>query len=291
MPELPEVETLARRLAAHAGGRRIRAVDIPDPKLRTPGWRALPGHRVHDVTRLGKQLVVHLERPRKRTVDRWLVVHLRMTGTLYWAPRLDPEAPHLRAWLTLDRGTLHYTDLRRFGRFHLTDDLAPFAPPAPAVDPLDPAFTAATLARLLQGSTQPLKPWLLRQDRLVGLGNIYASEICHRARLHPARPAGSLTRAEVRRLHRATVRVLEQALAASGTIFYAVEAGRRLSGTFREQLAVYGRGDEPCPRCGAAVHRLVQAQRSTFYCPACQGSPSGEPSSEPSDEPSGGPRP
>lgn len=268
MPELPEVETVARRLAVHAAGRRIRAVDLPDPKLRSPGWQELPGHRIHDVTRLGKQVVVHLLRPRCRRVDRWLVVHLRMTGIFFWAPALDPDTAYLRGWLTLDRGVIHYADVRRFGRWNLTADLAPFAPAA--LDPMGPEFTVAALADALAGSRQPLKPWLLRQDRLVGLGNIYASEICHRARLHPTRPAGGLARGEIRRLHRATRAVLEQAIAASGTIFYAIEAGRRLSGTFKEELAVYGRQDEPCRHCGAPVKRLVQAQRSTYFCPKCQ---------------------
>lgn len=268
MPELPEVETVARRLAPAITGRRILEVEIRDPKLDSPALRRLPGHRVHDVSRLGKQCLIHLKPPRARTVTRWLAVHLRMTGRLYFTAEPPSELRHLRARLTLDRGHLVFEDFRRFGTLRVIDDLRDASPGG--LDPTQDAFTPGALTALLRGSRQPLKPWLLRQDRLVGLGNIYASEILFQARIAPHRPAGSLTGAQIRRLHRATRQVLDRAIRAAGTTFYAVEAGRQLSGTFQEQLGVYGRQDEPCLRCGAAVRRTVQAQRSTYHCPRCQ---------------------
>jgi len=268
MPELPEVETVARRLASAARGRRILDVEIRDPKLDAQGLRTLQNHRIHDVSRLGKQCLLHLKPPRARTVKRWLAVHLRMTGQLYWLASPPTELRHLRARLGLDRGHLVFVDLRRFGTMRVLEDLQDAAPSG--LDPTQDAFTPGALAALLQSSRQPLKPWLLRQDRIVGLGNIYASEILFRARLSPQRPAGSLDRPEVRRLHRATREVLERAIRAAGTTFYAIEAGRRLSGTFKEQLRVYGREEEPCLRCGTPVRRTVQAQRSTYHCPQCQ---------------------
>ena len=138
------------------------------------------------------------------------------------------------------------------------------------MDPTTGDFTPSVLANLLRGSRQPLKPWLLRQDRLVGLGNIYASEILFAARIHPERTAGSLSTAEVRRLHGATRRILQKALQACGTTFYDIEAGRTLSGTFKEQLAVYGQSPAPCPRCGQPIKRATQVGRSTYWCEGCQ---------------------
>jgi formamidopyrimidine-DNA glycosylase len=268
MPELPEVETVARRLAAEAGGRRIADVVVLDDKQDAAALARLPGHRIGDVQRLGKQCVLHLVRPRRRQADRYLAVHLRMTGQLYWAAHLPADLRHLRVRLDLDRGHILFADLRRFGRLRVVEDLAALAPAG--LDPTTDAFTVTALGRLLAGSRQPLKPWLLRQDRLVGLGNIYASEILFAAGLRPDRPAGSLDAAERRRLHRATRRVLQGAIDAAGTTFYAIEAGRRLHGTFREQLAVYGQEGATCPRCGGPVRRIVQAQRSTYFCATCQ---------------------
>ena len=137
------------------------------------------------------------------------------------------------------------------------------------VEPLSPELTPAVYAGLLDGSAQPLKPWLLRQDRLVGLGNIYASEILHAARLSPFREAGSLDRNEVRRLHGATRRILERAIRACGTTFSDFQDARGVEGSYQRYLAVYEREGRPCRRCRAPIERVVQQQRSTYYCPQC----------------------
>ncbi len=268
MPELPEVETVARRLAQSATGLRFVGVEVYDDKQDRRALATLPGHRIAHVRRLGKQCVLELLRPRRRIVDRFLVVHLRMTGHLYWAGATPDEVRHLRVRMDLDRGVLLYEDLRRFGRLSLLDDLTAITPTG--MDPTTDDFTVAALGRLLHASRQPIKPWLLRQDRLVGLGNIYASEILFAARVLPQRAAGSLLPGEIRRLHSATRGILRRAIEAAGTTYYAIEAGRRVRGSFREQLAVYGQDGDVCPRCGAAVQRSVQAQRSTYYCAECQ---------------------
>jgi formamidopyrimidine-DNA glycosylase len=140
----------------------------------------------------------------------------------------------------------------------------------PGVEPLSRHLTATTLGELLGHSRQPLKIWLLRQDRLVGLGNIYASEILFAARLSPLRPAGDLSPEEVQRLHRAMRRVLRAAIDCCGTTFSDFQDAHGAAGSFQECLAVYSRAGDPCHLCETPVKRLVQQQRSTFWCPRCQ---------------------
>jgi formamidopyrimidine-DNA glycosylase len=175
----------------------------------------------------------------------------------------------LRARLALDRGFILFGDVRRFGTMRLTsraEDLVPGG-----LDPVGPDFTVAALAALLEGARQPLKPWLLRQDRLVGIGNIYASEILYAARLSPLREAGTLAPAEVRRLHKATVDILRWGIECGGTTFSDFADAHGASGGFQKKLAVYGKAGEPCRRCRTPIVRVVQQSRATFYCPACQG--------------------
>ena len=261
MPELPEVETVARQLAPLLCGRRIRAVEVLDPLLGDPPVAGLVGRRVERVFRLGKQVVLTLTR------QRHLAFHLRMTGRLIWAPR-PREADHLRARLTLVGGQLLFCDLRRFGTLRVLDELRPIQPGG--ADPLCAGFTRELVAGLLRGSRQEIKTWLLRQDRIVGIGNIYASEILHLARIAPVRAAGSLRPREVARLHDATRRVLRRAVECCGTTFSDFQDARGLTGSYQRYLRVYGREGEPCPVCGRRVRRLVQQQRSTYCCTRCQ---------------------
>ncbi len=245
---------------------------------------ALGGPRIAEVARVGKRIVLTLG-PRegaRRDGPLHLEVHLRMTGRLLWAPawpvgrsgrgerrggagpgrrRLPPP----RAVLVLDRGAVLFVDPRRFGTLRWSEER-----PAPGgLDPTGPGFTTEALARLLAGARTPIKPWLMRQDRLEGFGNIYASEVLHAARIDPRRPAGSLTRDEVRRLAAATRRILRAAIRHCGTTFSDFQGVLGTVGGYRRYLAVYGRAGEPCPRCGAPIERIVQQQRSTFFCPRC----------------------
>lgn len=270
MPELPEVETIARQLDAALAGVRLRTVDIRDPKLRLAGASRLGGCRIAGVRRCGKLVVLELIPPRRRQVALWLCVHLRMTGRLLWygGRGEPPDLRRARAVLTLDRGTLVFRDTRRFGTLALYDNLAEVLPAG--VEPLSAELDRARLTELLAKSPTPLKPWLLRQDRLVGIGNIYASEICFAARLDPRRPAGGLSRAERGRLLRAIRRVLRAAILHCGTTFSDFQDSRGRTGGYVRYLKVYGRAGRPCRACGTPVEQFVQRQRSTFRCPSCQ---------------------
>lgn len=268
MPELPEVETVARQLAPVVEGRRARRLVALDPKLAGAARDDLGSRPVRRVFRRGKEVVLELA-PRDGGPPTWLAVHLRMTGRLAWAAgRADAAgAAGLRAFLELDRGHVRFVDVRRFGTLTWYPD--PAAAPPVGLDPTGPGFTPDALAGLLRGSRQELKCWLLRQDRLVGLGNIYASEILHAARLGPLRAAGSLRPDEVLRLHAATRAILEAAILHCGTTFSDFADAHGESGGFQEFLRVYGREGEPCDGCGEPIRRIVQGQRSTYYCRRC----------------------
>ncbi len=262
MPELPEVETVSRQLAPLLASRVVESITILDPRLRDAARDDLADRPIRGVSRLGKQVVIALG----GAAPLWLAVHLRMTGRLQWLNDAPAARQHLRAIVTLDRGVLVFVDPRRFGTLTWLD--VPRALET-GVDPTGDAFTPERLAALLHGSRQELKTWLLRQDRIVGLGNIYASEILDRALLHPARPAGSLRGADVLRLHAATRAVLEAAIENCGTTFSDFQDAHGVTGNYQHFLRVYGREGEPCRRCGGAIRRSVQGQRSTFHCPRC----------------------
>jgi formamidopyrimidine-DNA glycosylase len=270
MPELPEVETVARQLSPAVTGRRLVEVVVHDPRLACPGFSRTRGTEIEAVRRAGKRIVFDL-RPRGGPGARLhLAVHLRMTGRLLLAERWAGPATHLRAVLRLDRGRVLFVDPRRFGTISLHDDPASVEPAGH--EPLDPLLTRTVLEDLLAGSPQALKPWLLRQDRLVGIGNIYASEICHRAGLDPRRSAGSLGPGETARLLAAVRAVLSKAIECCGTTFSDFQDARGEAGGYLRLLAVYSREGERCRRrgCPGQVARIVQQQRSTFCCPACQ---------------------
>lgn len=278
MPELPEVQTIVDDLqAAGLAGARLTRVRLHwAGSVATPAPRAfqarLRGRRITGIRRRAKYIVFALDGRGA------LLLHLRMTGRLQIAAPHQPRDPHERVALELADGReLRFHDTRKFGRFYLVDDpdqvLARLGP-----EPLERRFTAQRLARRLQSHRRRLKPLLLDQAVVAGLGNIYVDEALWESRLHPNRSSASLTQAEVRALHRAIRRVLRRGLANLGTTlgtgettFYSV--GRR-RGRNREALRVFRRTGEPCPRCRAAIQRLVVAQRSTHVCPRCQ-SPEG----------------
>lgn len=277
MPELPEVETVARQLAPLLVGRQVKRLDILDTELLSvsqPG--RIRSLAIQDVVRLGKWIVISLKRPAAKGAKAtagttyWLAVHLRMTGRLIFKDRdsVSSDEKHLRARLLLDHGELLFCDVRRFGEIRLLADLEPITPNA--VDPLSADFQPKLLGVLLGGSKQPLKSWLLRQDRLVGLGNIYAAEILYRSRLSPFRPAGGLTPEEVGRLHRATRQILLKAVDNCGTTFSDFQTAHGSIGSYQRFLRVYGREGQPCGRCSALIKREIQQGRSTFYCEHCQ---------------------
>jgi formamidopyrimidine-DNA glycosylase len=261
MPELPDVEALARRLRRTVGGRRIRNVKVlspstvrsPDPRLFT---RRLRGRRITRIWRRGKYLLIDLDRPLT------LVVHLRMTGNFALAPRASPLPPHTRVVLDVDGEELRFIDQRRFGHMDLL--------PTPALktfeglrrlgeEPLGRGFTRVKLEALLRGRRGALKGLLLRQDLIAGIGNLYADEILFRARVLPARTAESLRPAELRRLHETVRSVLREATTALSR--NRAETGGLLDN--RERGGV-------CPRCGRELSVARIAGRTTFFCRFCQ---------------------
>lgn len=269
MPELPEVETVALQLAPQLRGCVARRVAILDPRLRHGRLPRLAGRAVAAVSRCGKQVLIEFTGAPGRRDPLWLAIHLRMTGRLIWlAPGEPRERDHLRARLGFDRGELRFYDARRFGTFRWLRSAQAAAPAG--LDPLSAELTPQRLGELARGSTQNVKAWLLRQDRLVGIGNIYASEILHAARIAPFRAVGSLDDGELRRLHAAIGKVLLRAISYNGTTFSDFQDSRGVEGGFGRLLAVYDREGRPCRRCRAPVRRVVQGQRSTFHCAGCQ---------------------
>lgn len=282
MPELPEVETVARQLDPLIRGRRLRSVEILDSRLAGPDWSALSGRRILRSFRSGKQVALEFDGPRGRQ-SLYLTVHLRMTGRLIWVPSVKGKAAEavardayrykvplsdksLRARFRLEGGELRFYDHRRFGVIELHELL----PEPPGLEPLGPGFTAARLAELLAGAKGEIKPWLLRQDRIAGIGNIYASEILFACAIDPRRAAGSLSAAEIKLLHRHTQRILKLAIKHCGTTFSDFQDTTGSTGGFQRFLKVYGREGEACPACGRPLERLVQQQRSSFHCLDCQ---------------------
>jgi formamidopyrimidine-DNA glycosylase len=268
MPELPEVETVARQLSPLVADRRVARVEVFDEKLRDLDTAALVGCRIRRVRRVGKQLVFDLTRPRGRRVTLYLVVHLRMTGRLLWLPAGTRELPRRRAELVVNGGRVAFCDTRRFGTLKLCRNKDEFAPAG--IEPLGYELTSGRLAGLLAGGRQEIKGWLLRQDRLVGLGNIYASEILYACRVDPRREAASLTVPEIRRLHRSTRAILARAIEHCGTTFSDFQDAHGETGGFVRFLKVYRQAGARCRRCGGTIERIVQQQRSTFFCSGCQ---------------------
>ena len=273
MPELPEVETVRRRLEPVLVGRTLRDVEILDGRLTRPFDPAevaaeLAGERVAAVERRGKYLIVRFE------TGRVLLIHLRMTGSLLVARREGlPEDPYRRAVVRLDDGSdVAYRDVRRFGTWLVLEpgELDEYLAARLGGEPLAPAFTARQLGARLAGRRAPLKALLLDQRVLAGVGNIYADEALWYARLHPLRPGRGLTPDELRDLHRGVRLALRKGIARQGASLgdYSTPDGDR--GSMQDEFAVYGRAGEPCLRCGTPIEKTRAGGRGTWFCPGCQ---------------------
>ncbi|HTX29798.1 MAG TPA: bifunctional DNA-formamidopyrimidine glycosylase/DNA-(apurinic or apyrimidinic site) lyase [Solirubrobacteraceae bacterium] len=274
MPELPEVETICRQLAPHLEGRQLVEVEILDARWTRPvdpGEVAtqLRGTTVERVSRSGKYIVWTL------SDERYLLIHLRMTGALLFDPPIDP--PHLRVRFKLDAGhELVYVDPRRFGTGHLVIGAAArddYLEARLGVEPFTPAFTAEHLRGLARGRTAPIKSFVLDQRRIAGVGNIYADEALFRAGIHPLRPAGRVGRAQWEALRDAIEAALAAGIEAKGATiddFRHVDGAR---GSFQDLFLVHRRGGEPCPRCGRTIRKIVVGSRGTYMCETCQPKP------------------
>jgi formamidopyrimidine-DNA glycosylase len=273
VPELPEVETVRRRLAPVLVGATIERAEIVDPRLTRPvepGIVAgrLVGESVARVDRRGKYLLWRLQS------GRTLVVHLRMTGSFRHAPAGElPDDAHRRATLTLDTGAaVAYRDVRRFGTWEVLEDghLRPYLAARLGPEPLAASFSGERLAALLAGRRAPVKAFLLDQRRLAGIGNIYADEALWRARIHPRRPAGELDAEEVARLHRAVRAALRRGVELQGSTLRDYVTPDGDGGGMQNEFRVYGRLGEPCDRCGRPIERIILGGRGTWFCPHCQ---------------------
>jgi len=262
VPELPEVETVVRTIAPKLTGRHIVRAQFSSNHVVRESFARLAkrvaGQRIGAVTRHGKFIVIALERGN-------LLVHLGMTGRLI----VNGETgPYTRAVFELDEGELVYNDPRQFGRIEWSEGLpervARLGPDALTVS--EDEF----LARLRKRRHALVKPLLLNQAFLRGLGNIYADEALFAAGIHPRADAARLSKARARRLHGAMVEVLQAAIASKGSSIsdYVYDEGRR--GGYQIHLLAYGRTGEPCERCGTAIRRIVLGGRGTHYCPKCQ---------------------
>ena len=274
MPELPEVETIRRQLAPAMEGRRLAELEVLDARWCMPAHPdepadAVRGRLIERVGRRGKYLVVGLED------EVALVMHLRMTGTLLLVSAAEdvPERAHLRARLRLSPGAsaddgdrVLFCDQRRFGTgiVLLGDEaLEDYFAARLGVEPLSPDFTPEALRALAAGRRAPVKAFLLSQERIAGVGNIYADEALFRARIHPLRPVGTLKRPQLASLRDAVVESLEAGIDARGATIDDFRHADGARGSFQDRFLVHLREGEPCPRCGATIRKLRAAGRGT----------------------------
>lgn len=270
MPELPEVETTRSGLAPHLEGRRVRAVLVREPRLRWPVpddlSQSLTGRRLERLERRAKYLLFHFDRGA-------LLAHLGMSGSLRL---VAPEMP----WLTHDHVEIDFdgaprlrlNDPRRFGSLHwiegdprthfLLADLGP--------EPLQPGFDGDWLHARSRGRRVPVKSFIMDAKVVVGVGNIYAAEALYRAGIRPSRAAGRVALERYRALADAIRAVLGEAVAMGGTTLRDFVGSDGRPGYFRQSLDAYGRGGEPCRRCGTALKATRLGQRATVFCPSCQ---------------------
>jgi formamidopyrimidine-DNA glycosylase len=280
MPELPEVETVLRGLKQRVIGRWLGVARVNHPQIivGSPGQfiREVSGRQILSAQRKGKAIALELgpEIGNGGTGRRYLLVRLGMTGQLTVNAIAEPMEPHTHARLALEDGgeELRYVDARRFGRLRclarheLEAIFGGLGPDAREIS--EEQFQKALLDR-----RGPLKSWLMNQQMLAGVGNIYADEALYLARLHPLTQAGRLPAPDARRLLRAVKRVLDRAVALQGTSFrdYIDIEGR--PGNFLPQLRVYQRTGKPCRRCRQPIERVVISGRSSHFCPKCQPHP------------------
>lgn len=269
MPELPEVEVTRRGLIQPLQGATIERITLGKP-LRWPLGvepAALAGRMVQHVLRRGKYIVLQLDQG-------VLLLHLGMSGSLQTAPALPPAGPHDHFDLVTDRGTLRLHDPRRFGAVVWAPDMESAMAAKLlnhlGMEPFDEGFSLRYFAEGLKRSGTPIKQLLLGGQLVVGVGNIYASEVLFLAGILPSKPANKVTKAQAQRLHTAIPQVLGKAIELGGSTLRDFVQVNGYAGAFQAQANVYGRAGEPCKQCGTPVVAIKQGQRSTYYCRKCQ---------------------
>lgn len=264
MPELPEVETIAKGLTGPLVGRTFTGVTVrwpnsiktPIPELKS----RLPGQRIEAISRRGKYLQFHL------SGGDTLFIHLKMSGDLLVEPASEPPHHHVRTIFDLDNHhQLRFKDMRKFGRVYLVADphevVGKLGP-----EPLADDFTGQDFKTLFRKRTGRLKPLLLNQEFIAGIGNIYADESCFMAGIDPRRQADTLSAEELEKLYYAVRQALNSGIMHKGASLDEVYRG----GEFQDHFQVYSRAGEPCLNCGAEIQRIVLGGRSTHFCPQCQ---------------------
>lgn len=273
MPELPEIETMVRDLLPKVTGRTVTGLEAPfRGSIRWPNFdefeSRVVGQSVISATRRGKYAQFAL------ASGDVLIVHRGMSGSFLYRGHDEPREPHLRVLLELDDGRqLRFVDPRKFGKMFVmhgsgSERPLPWAGYGP--EPLDDAFSPEVLGEALHRRRAMIKPLLLDQRVLAGLGNIYVDESLHRARLHPQRRSHTLSREEIERLHTAIRDVLEMAVNDRGTTFDSYRDIEGRQGRFQDSLRVFRRAGTACPRCGTAIVKMVVGGRGTHICPRCQ---------------------
>lgn len=273
VPELPEVETIRRRLAPALEGRSFEHVEITDPRLTRPDdpvgvARELEDERVAKVDRRGKYVIVRFESGRA------LLIHLRMTGSLRHAKKGMLEVdPHRRAVVTLDDGSdVAYRDVRRFGTWLLLEpsEVDGYIDARVGPEPLADTYKTKHLAEKLETRRAPIKAAILDQRTVAGVGNIYADEALWRAQVHPLTPANELRADEVKAVHKGIRASLQAGVRRQGSTLRDYQLPDGSSGTAQDRFKAYGRAGLPCERCGTPIDKIRVAGRGTWYCPTCQ---------------------
>ena len=277
MPELPEVETIRRQLAPALEGKVLERLEVLDPRWCEPAppeelAAAAEGRTIEAVTRRGKYLTLAL------SDEVHLVMHLRMTGNLLLVrpEEDDPGRRHLRVRFAVTGERLLFVDVRRFGTGVVllgSEARERYFAARLGVEPLSPDFTADALRALAKGRRAPVKAFLLSQERIAGVGNIYADEALYRAGIHPLRPVGTLRRAQVAGLRDAVVASLEAGIDARGATIDDFRHSDGARGSFQDRFLVHLREGKPCGRCGTTIRKLRAAGRGTYVCPRCQRAP------------------
>ncbi len=279
MPELPEVETIRRSLVKNILGKKIRNIEVLSPKQFIGDKKKTTGQKITGIERTGKIMAIHL------SDNLFLNIHLKMAGQLIYSNQsgqvtftrkipfvngnsLPAKTTRIIIDFT-DGSTLFFNDLRKFGWLKVADK-----PEKPSgIDILSKEFTLSAAEGLIRNSSKPIKLFLMDQDKLAGIGNIYASEILFYAGIDPRRKAKSLSESEVKKLYQSILKVINAGLKYNGSsagdeAYILPDASR---GHYQEHMAVYHREGKPCPNgCQGKVERIRQAGRSTFFCPECQ---------------------
>jgi len=267
MPELPEVETIVNSLRSRVVGKTIIGIVVRDTRpIQQIGveefCQRLMGRSIKGLSRRGKYIIFRLSHREN------MIVHLRMTGALLWNPA-GPEPFSRLEFILDDRSKLVYTDVRRFGTFCLAKNPDEIVGGL-GIEPLGGKFTRSALAGCMGSRLTPVKSALLNQQRIAGIGNMYADEALFHAGIHPLRPAGSLSQQEIAALHRSIRSVLKKAVENQGASIRNYRRPDGNPGRAHEEFAVAHRGGRPCPHCSTQITRIVVGQRGTYLCPNCQ---------------------